>query len=594
MSSEGLLRMNSAAEFAHTVVVVDDQAYQPGAADASSSEASATLGNDALEYMGSQDASSVPEVTNDTPIDPQDFDTETIVEAFAELGMVCGVLAPDPQGKLEVDRFLKVARRADAVVLDWIIRPTGGGSRNSLEFLVSLIKEDLRRGGRLRLICIYTGASAPTEIVDRIAEALEEYDPQATKEPDKLWVNLPGTRVVVLSKPRDVEIPGMPVVTAANLAKRVRDEFVALSGAGILPQIALASLAAVRDAAHRLLRRFDGDLDPALLAHRATTSAVATEQFALSLVGDELRALVTSSGAVPQLSDEAVREVVGSYLASDTQRYVWVDSGATDARRVDREDARKALTLGVDGDSHKIRETQTRRLSEKTSLTSLMLSGDELDVRTRTHDIDLRFSALSSLSRDSAHEGRLLSRPELRLGMIVSRSARSIPGGIEASASELEQNAAGSNFQTENPTASSEDRGETTDTREYWLCLQPICDSVRLRAVTRFPFLPLLAVEMPSDSFDLVIEDGGYRALKLRKMKFNQLEIFNFAPDTATSSVRAVWKDDSWRFTGADGRDYRWHGSVRIDKAYQLISSVLNDAGRIGISEYEYLRRVSK
>lgn len=574
------------AQFLHTVVVVDDQAYAGIGV-----EPPATLGAGSLDDVLREDDTAALRENDAFVPDSQDFDTETVVEGFAELGMVCAALSPDSDGELDIDRFLKVARRADAVILDWIIRPPGAQSQNSLEFLVALIDEDAGRGGRLRLICIYTGDAAPDGIVDRVAEGLSTHAPEVTKEPGKLWVTIPGTRIVVLSKPRDPEVSGAVVVPAADLPGRVKIEFDSLVGDAILPQIALSSLAIVRDSAHRLLQRFHRDLDPALLAHRATTTPVATEQFSLSLIGDELRALVTARGAVPQLSDEEVDRMIDSCLADGGQRFIWTASGAS-ARTLNNDDARKALTLGLDG-NNSIRDSLAKKLTEKTSLTSLLILGDEVSVRRSAMNIDLRFSALSSLSRDSAHEGPLSTRPELRLGAIVSRSVMRKPkvtagtgGAASGGKDAIQPNSAATGKLDEDP--------KKVQVREFWLCLQPICDSVRLNTATRFPFLPLLPVDMPSDAFDLVIADGEYQALKIEKLKFNRVKFFEFLPDLATSSVRADWTSGAWQFSGLKGRRFKWHGNVRVDKAHALIGRVVNDAGRVGTSEYEYLRRVSK
>ena len=53
-----------------------------------------------------------------------------------------------------------------------------------------------------------------------------------------------------------------------DLPERLVQDFAAMTE-GLLPGIALTSLTAVREGAHRVLDQFCADLDPAFLAHRA-------------------------------------------------------------------------------------------------------------------------------------------------------------------------------------------------------------------------------------------------------------------------------------------------------------------------------------
>ena len=55
----------------------------------------------------------------------------------------------------------------------------------------------------------------------------------------------------------------------------------------------------------------------------------------------------------------------------------------------------------------------------------------------------------------------------------------------------------------------------------FMLCMQPVCDSVRLSGETSFPFLPLVSATEGSDV--VVFFDGEYRALNV-KMKFRHLD----------------------------------------------------------------------
>ena len=81
---------------------------------------------------------------------------------------------------------------------------------------------------------------------------------------------------------------------------------------GLFPSIALTSLTAVREGAHKVLDRFGADLDPAFLAHRACLSDPHdAERQIVNHVAEELRGLMDN--AVAQASP-ASAEAVESWI----------------------------------------------------------------------------------------------------------------------------------------------------------------------------------------------------------------------------------------------------------------------------------------
>lgn len=565
-----------AMRFLQTVVVVDDHAYKPVVEAAVEPATLGENGDPSLDVLptplGDEATSGAESGAADVGLEPdaEALDTEVIVETFADLGMACAVLAPRPDSQDDDTRRLtRLAHRADILILDWIIRPSAAvenvhsgpaKGRTSLELLRAVLRADAEEGARLRLVCIYTGSRELAWILNQIADEFSEEFPGAKKQLDRNFIDLGNARIVLLAKVGVQEVSGLPTVPARELPDRVVGEFADFVTGGILPQLALSSLSALRDQAHRLLRRFNANLDPALISHRSITSPVETEQFILSLVGDELASLVASANVTDALADDEVLAAVNSRFVSRDHAYAWnaFNAGAAEKRFV-KDDAIKALTLGVEGE--KIRQGSGAKIAKNASRTPLLLDGLPDHVRKRARKIDLEFSALSSLSRDRAFDGEKLPPPELQLGSLILQSPRHA--------------------------------GEQGPEGRIWLCLQPLCDSARLTKPTRFPFLPVIECDEKSVGFDLVAFSGEHRALKLDGLKFNRIEFFSFAPDLERSAVVASWRNDGWHFRDESAVDFAWLGNVRLDKSHKLINAVVGDAGRIGINEYEYLRRLS-
>ena len=94
-------------EFLQTVVVVDDRALEDrgtvelAADDESSAEAAPG------RARGVQSGLTEPAMGDD-----HGFDPKVVTDAFAQHGLVCSLLSPDPQESLD-ETFVRIARRAD-------------------------------------------------------------------------------------------------------------------------------------------------------------------------------------------------------------------------------------------------------------------------------------------------------------------------------------------------------------------------------------------------------------------------------------------------------------------------------------------------
>lgn len=592
MSASGL---RVAAAFLQTVVVVDDHAYRDGPLLVVEE---ATLGNESPDMVGSRGGvDAATSSTDELPPDPEDFATETVVEGFADLGISCAAIAPDINNlAASSKRLLKLAVRSDVVILDWLIRPpvadltTVGESqqeRTSIGLLADLLRADAATDARVRLICIYTGTRDLVPVLDQIGDQVRVDHPDATKDETNLCIDARGTRIVLLAKPRADSIPGHPTVSATELPDRVIEEFQKFAADGMLPRLALASVSAVRRRTHRLLGRFSGDMDRALIAHRSTTSHLDAVAFAVALIGDELASILESEDVADVLDQNDFSTAISRFLDGRDRFLWWKGFEATEKNLLEVDDARKALEDGVDPDNKYMIRGSSKKLSKNASLTSIMVGHDEAEdltrdvetkVRMQALAIDFAFSALSSLASDRRHAQKNLAKPRLHMGALVKRVSPTV-SVTRTDSGEPAQLVAS-------------DVAPTADVEAtYWMCVQPLCDSVRLDAPTPFPFVQL-AIDPTKDGFDLVAYDNGqYVPLRLKGRRFRDVEFFTFNP--TASIIDAEWRQESWAFKTSDGIFMAWLGQVRTAKAQTLLSAVVGSASRLGLDEYDYLRRMS-
>jgi len=126
-------------------------------------------------------------------------------------------------------------------------------------------------------------------------------------------------------------------------------------------------------------------------------------------------------------------------------------------------------------------------------------------------------------------------------------------------------------------------RNEATD---YILCLQPPCDCVRLKEKTAFLFLHLY--NGSSSNADLVIKlhDGTYQALAIKvPQKKICLKAFYFTPDGNSGRVFVN------KLPGKHNEKFKWVAELRPGKAQAIAQKVFTNTSRIGLDEFELLRR---
>jgi hypothetical protein len=127
---------------------------------------------------------------------------------------------------------------------------------------------------------------------------------------------------------------------------------------------------------------------------------------------------------------------------------------------------------------------------------------------------------------------------------------------------------------------------------KYYICVQPLCDSVRLKPPSaQFPFLPCPPVA-PGKQFNFCLVDGDSPVLLGLDNKFHSVAQIRFGVDPelrtislAESMVEVVGGDPE----GAS-RSFHPVGLLRPDHAKRLSQGVGTEVARIGLDESEWGR----
>jgi hypothetical protein len=476
----------------------------------------------------------------------EDLNAKSMVDGFAEMGLVCAILRP-AIGEEPNDKTVRAAGRSDIVILDWNIHGDDGDT--TCELLSRILKSD-EGGNRLRLIAIYTGERDIRSIAKTVREKLNEIVPKPRLKRDGQFAMTKGAVRIVIFAKADTKIRAGDtngrdrIFTESALPDRLVAEFATLAE-GLVANVALSSLAALRANTHRVLGQLRPSLDPAYLWHRAVQARPSdAEEHLVALVGAEIRSILDDE----QVGKKADLDAIDLWLTRDATDNYADHFGETEARS--RADVLELLKTGAAGLTEKskaigLKFKKMRRGKEPhLGTASLPVFAKTAAESIRSHE---QFAALMSMKTQYVHP-----IPVLQLGTIVSRG-----------------------------------RGKT---RRYWLCVQPRCDSVRLTAHRSFPLLPLKVATEAKDRFGIVITSRAAKPVKLVVSKRPyDLTMVEFAPISVDNdSIMAEPFGAGYRFRSKDGW-FTWVGDLKEDHAQRIADELAHQFGRVGLTESEWL-----
>ncbi len=124
---------------------------------------------------------------------------------------------------------------------------------------------------------------------------------------------------------------------------------------------------------------------------------------------------------------------------------------------------------------------------------------------------------------------------------------------------------------------------------DYWLCVQPVCDSLRITGRRRYPFIPLAVVDA---RFQYVVEDDGQIVRLKLSRSLSEIKHWMFEADAEGLCVLAKGKPPS--FVSTSGKRFRWVAQLNEGHAQRVAHELGVEQSRVGLFESDWLRRMSK
>ena len=512
-----------AKRFLQTVVIVDDEAYirrsaqPPGVLE--------TPGRDARVHRAREETEFETE-----PAKPPDhgLDAGLLSKSFSEHGLICAVVTPAFDGDMADDALVpSVMWRTDIVILDWRLNDDHG--ERTLSILKHILKDDA--GKRLRLIAIYTGEQDLSGIGETILEQFREF-----KDSEHgVVLSSRHCRIVIYAK-SDVHLAvnlEERSVSESDLPRKLIRDFAIMTG-GLLPNIALTALAAIRENTHKVLERFDSKLDPAFLTHRACLPFPDdSQQDMVNQLANELYAVMNEGVAAENPTGmQAIKAWLKSDFGPDSQLHIGKN------KIISSDEAIVLLEFGIED------ERKPSALSKKDYrfFTSAFSKDENLEYR-----LDLQFAWM-------LHFRTVFNAPSptLRLGSVLRRE------------------------------------------KQFFVCMRPRCDSVRLQQTATFFLLPL--IDPAGKPIQIVLRTNAdtYKRVGVC-MEMNQWLLVPFQPDQDTKSVIAKCNGDAdFYFTDTHNTRFDWLGELKMEFAQRIVHEFTSGLSRVAVTDSEWLRREEK
>ena len=551
-----------AQRFLQSVVALDDLAWMGSRQEPMEEEPTALpnapdfgtgrFAENELSHVSSSSLAMAPDLVHKIP-DRADsrsgytrsvpLNSKPLIGGFANLGLVCSVFnhskAELEKGEISSSGFVKAARRADIVILDWRIGDSYG--KVALKILHEIITGDIV-GPRLRLVAIYSGEPGLPDILREVRTFLDGfYNECPIEEPEPYVVSKGPIRVAIVPK-SESKAPEKTAVAEKDLADHLVNEFVAMTK-GLLRNVALEGLAALRDHVPKVLTKFDSSLDSGYIGHRILLpNPTDAEEHIVEALGAELLSILEDSRPSDVASTDNIKAwLVEKFHADEIDiEYPTRISGETGTLEMRFE----LIEKGIDKVTNP--EPGKNKLRE---MAAAMYSKDAESAKVS----NLKFAALLGLKTHYP-----ATTPKLTLGTVLRRKRKSGDWG-------------------------------------YLICLQPKCDSVRLIENTGFPFLRL-SISADSSRFGCVMlsPEGDWVYLDVDDTPGSLLVLF-FTPNS-TSGGEVIASDRSGGFCFLDfkGDEYEWVAALKDEHALDVADKVAKKLARPGPNHSEWLRRANQ
>ena len=591
MSSFDEMCKEAVKRFIRTVAIIDDEAtYNLSQEDKDNVK---TVKPPVTGLMtGSKDADSsmtkgdpIEEGFQDDHDDLSQLDAKVVINAFADIGIACCIQRPENE-ETPLDRAANLAATVDVLVIDWAL----DNENISLprDIIKKILEEDKNTGGRLRLIVVYTAQSFVDQMIkDLKKDADGVYDNGLDMNEKRFFIKSDYLRIVILNKKSTLNpLKEARIVPFDQLPDNVISEYAELVK-GVIPGATLHGIAAMRENTHELLAILNSNLDGAYCLHRALLPEPSDSvDFAMNLITSEIETVIQTDAQARQIVDEeGLKSWFDDYIG-DKDKLPYGKSSLS-AKTIEKSIINGQLCNKDEIDAIK-REYSNNWIQAKTD------NGQPLkDIDKNTIDLD---KAKKYIEQNDWKRIKGCDPPKKTrfAEVLYDSSGKAIYGCNELSHLQCTARDIGGRLYTDNSQSPTLQLGTILRKRkggscEWFLCLTPLCDCVRLEEESNFLFLQLYSGNKSRADIIIKTQAGTFEPLIVKKEKMRTLTM-PFKPTNGSDRINANRWRKEWRVK-SNGTSYQWVGELRYTKALAIVHYVAANTSRVGVDEFEWLRR---
>lgn len=505
-----------------------------------------------------------PDVPVIPPTQPngKGLDVKALVDNALKEGIICSVMKPASDDDL-LSTIKQAAEVADILCLDWEMDDNG---ERACELIKTILQYDSDQDGALRYIAIYTGQKTVANVCNKVFDIFHEMPIALIKKE----VLIEGSNIRISFFVKKSHVTGVPdhlqclLVDEKDLPKTLINDFSNFAN-GIMPNVALASIASIRKSTHHLLAKFNADMDGPLFTHRAQIPVQEeADRYPSDLVSAEIRSILSKSLIDSQFSSiSAIRKRIETHPLNTENKLIFkYKTKKSEVKQCELpiESIYKFLESGIDGHFQKEKDERNIQIDIGKSDFKKQFTNIFTTDFDKSDKVNIAFLKLTSTRCDlKAHDyADPIKVPSLSLGTVI----------------------------------------KCIDNKVL-LCIQPSCDSVRIKSATNFIFLPMKKATDPDvKSPQFVIHDlETSEDIKLEAdCQAFQIKAIEFSPAEGPSEVVKANFDataKNYFFQATDKTKYDWIGELKREYAQKIAQIVANNLARLGLNEFEPERHES-
>lgn len=465
--------------------------------------------------------------------------SQAVVNSFADKGINC-VTKKYPWSEGVTTEAPPIVTKSDIVVIDWQL-DEGDTDRTAEPIIHDLL---IKSKNCFRYVVVYTSESVST--VARTLRDLEIEGLKVFNEQKECIVDL-GSNSHIMCRIQVIK----KTANDGDLCEKVIEGFSEFS-VGFLRNAVLNGITSVRNNTFKLLSLYPKELDKAAISHFTALQSSETifeqaeitfREYISSLISSDVSDILMYSKG---LKSSVEKEVISFSVGENATGSIWTKESKGEVESVKYSELFKADSFNAFMDVWSPgfstgSATKREKVLKKRPL--VRIEGDEKYLKEFSYNDCCKKRALFS------EDG---SQPPLKFGTIIKSEG-------------------------ENP--------------KYFMCLQPLCDSVRLKGGEdhRFPFVELGVADEGKKFTYIVKPEGSLTCLSPKDKLHRCLESFYFKASDSTWDVRAA----SGRFECKEGKFYTWVDELKDHYAQGLIQDIANGGTRVGMDQFEWFRSKS-